>query len=107
MPEKLLTFAFESTLFVHAEGTVISNAPRNEIPKKTNNAKTKRLNAALVETWYKVSLPKIIVSNKPSTVNMVMIEREYNMAFLIPFALVLLLFKKKLTVTGNMAYRHG
>lgn len=40
-------------------------------------------------------------------VNIAMIEMEYNVAFFIPWALVLLLFKKKETVTGNMAYRHG
>ena len=40
-------------------------------------------------------------------VNIRIIETEYIVAFFIPCALVLLLFKKKETVTGNMAYRQG
>ena len=40
-------------------------------------------------------------------VKMATIETEYNVAFFIPWALVLLLFKKKETVTGNIAYKHG
>ncbi len=40
-------------------------------------------------------------------VNMATIEIEYSVAFFIPFALVLLRFKKNETVTGNIAYRHG
>jgi hypothetical protein len=49
IPEKLLMFAFESALFVHEDGRVISKAPRNEIPNIINNAKTKRLKIALLE----------------------------------------------------------
>jgi hypothetical protein len=77
-------FAFESTLFVIEEGTVISKAPRKEIPNNVNNAKTKRLKIALLEMLYNVLLPKAIVSNKPNKVKMVMMEIEYNMAFLTP-----------------------
>jgi hypothetical protein len=88
IPEKLLRLALESTLLVNAEGTVISNAPRNEIPNKTNNPKTKRLKIALLEIWYRVLLPKIIVSNKPKMVNIAMIETEYKIAFFTPCALV-------------------
>ena len=33
MPEKLLVPAFESALFVQEDGRVISNAPKNDIPK--------------------------------------------------------------------------
>ena len=49
IPEKLFKLALESTLFVHDEGNVISNAPRKEIPKKANNKKTKILKMALLE----------------------------------------------------------
>ena len=107
IPEKLFKPAFESTLFVHDAGNVISKAPRKDIPKMRNKIKTKILKMALLDIWYKVLGPKISVIKKPSIVNMAMIETEYNVAFFIPCALVLLLFKKKETVTGNIAYRHG
>ena len=103
IPEKLLRLALESTLLVNAEGTVISKAPRNEIPNKANSAKTKRLKIALLEIWYNVLLPNIIVNNKPKIVNIAMIEAEYKIAFFTPCARVWLRFKKKLTVTGNIA----
>ena len=48
-----------------------------------------------------------MVKINPSRVNMVTIEREYNVAFFIPCILVWLRFKKKLTVTGNIAYKQG
>ncbi len=69
-------FDFESTLFVHEEGKVISKAPRNEIPKNMNNIKTKILKAALLEIWYKVFLPKTMVRINPRIVKMAMIETE-------------------------------
>ena len=49
IPEKLLWLAFESTLLVHEEGNVISNAPKNDIPKTMNSTNTKILNVALVD----------------------------------------------------------
>ena len=78
--------AFESTLLVHEEGNVISNAPKNEMPKTINNANTKRLKAALVEIWYNVSLPKIRVRKNANNVNMATIDKEYNVAFFMPCA---------------------
>jgi len=48
-----------------------------------------------------------MVRNKPRMVNIAMMENEYRLAFFIPCALVWLRFKKKLTVTGNIAYRQG
>jgi hypothetical protein len=88
IPLKLLRLAFESTVFVHDAGRVISNAPKKEIPNKTNNAKTKRLKTALLEIWYKVLLPKIIVRSRPKIVNIATIETEYNIAFFTPCILV-------------------
>jgi len=107
IPEKLLVLAFESTLLVQEEGNVISNAPKKDIPKTMNNKNTKILNAALVDIWYKVSFPKINVRKKANAVNIATIEKEYNVAFFIPCARDWLRFKKKVTVTGNIAYRHG
>ena len=94
-------------MFVHDDGRVISNAPRKDIPNMTNKTKTNKLNIALVDNWYSVSLPKIIVTKRPSNVKIAIIEIEYRVAFFIPWARVLLLLRKKLTVTGNMAYKHG
>ena len=48
-----------------------------------------------------------MVSNNPRMVKMATIETEYMVAFLIPCARELLLFKKKDTVTGNIAYKQG
>ncbi|MEJ7676052.1 MAG: hypothetical protein WKF59_25965 [Chitinophagaceae bacterium] len=76
IPEKLLILALESILFVHEAGNVISKAPRKEIPKTRNNKKTKILKTALLEIWYKVSLPNAMVSNNPSIVNIATIETE-------------------------------
>ena len=90
-------------MFVIEEGTVISNAPRKEMPNKVNNAKTKRLKVALLEILYNVLLPKTIVNSKPNKVKMAMMEKEYSNAFFIPWERVLLRFKKKLTVIGNIA----
>ena len=49
MPEILCIFALESALLVHEDGSVISNAPRNDMPNTINNTNTKMLNAALVD----------------------------------------------------------
>lgn len=49
MPEKLCVPAFESTLFAHADGNLISKAPRKDMPKNMNNTKTKILKTALVD----------------------------------------------------------
>jgi len=107
IPEKLCVLAFASTLLVHEEGRVISKAPKKDIPKIIKSTNTKMLNTALVEIRYKVSLPKISVRKNAKTVNIAMIEKEYNVAFFIPSDLDLLLFKKKVTVTGNIAYKQG
>ena len=103
IPEKLCVLAFASTLFVQEEGNVISKAPKKEIPKIIKSTNTKMLNTALVEMRYKVSLPKINVRKKANTVKIAMMENEYRVAFFIPSALDLLRFKKKVTVTGNIA----
>jgi len=72
-----------------------------------NSINTKILNAALVDISYKVSFPKIKVRKKANAVKIATIENEYKVAFFIPCARDLLRFKKKVTVTGNIAYRHG
>lgn len=107
IPEKFCVLAFESTLLVHEEGNVISNAPKKDIPKTMNSTNTKILNTALVDIWYKVSFPKIKVIKNANAVKIATIENEYNVAFFIPCARDWLRFKKKVTVTGNIAYRHG
>jgi len=107
MPEKLWWLAFESILLVHEEGSLISKAPKNDTPNTMNNTNTKILNIALVEILYRVSFPKIRVSTKAKMVNIPTMEIEYIVAFLIPCALDWLRFKKKVTVTGNIAYKHG
>jgi hypothetical protein len=99
--------AFASTLLVHEEGKVISKAPKKDIPKIIKRTNTKMLKMALVEIRYKVSLPKISVRKNAKTVNIAMMEKEYKVAFFIPSDLDRLLFKKKVTVTGNMAYKQG
>ena len=76
IPEMLLVLAFESTLLVQEDGKVISNAPKNEIPKTINSRNTKMLKTALVEIWYNVSFPNINVSAKANTVKIAMIEKE-------------------------------
>jgi hypothetical protein len=76
IPEILLVLAFESILLVQEDGSVISNAPKNEIPKTINSRNTKMLKTALVEIWYKVSFPNIKVRAKANTVNIAMIEKE-------------------------------
>lgn len=107
IPENELVLAFESILLVHVDGNVISKAPKNEMPKTINKTKTNKLKAALLDIWYKVSFPKRMVNNIPSMVNMATMEKEYKVAFLMPVARELLLLIKKLTVTGNIAYKHG
>ena len=76
IPEKLWVLAFESTRFVQEAGSVISNAPKNDIPKTMNKRNTNILNTALVEIWYNVFFPKINVSTTANTVNIPIIETE-------------------------------
>src|ERR1700748_495468 len=49
IPPKLDTLALESVLFVHEDGKVISNAPRNEIPNMINTRKKNMFATQLVE----------------------------------------------------------
>src|SRR5574344_889463 len=56
---------FESTLFIHEEGSVSSKAPRKEMPKTTNNRKKKMLNTAFVAMAFKAFAPKASVTTSP------------------------------------------
>ncbi len=51
IPDKLLSPARESALFVQEAGNVISKAPRNDIPNSTNKLKTNMLKMALLDIW--------------------------------------------------------
>ena len=48
IPEKLPMLDFESILLVQAAGSVISKAPRKDMPNSTNKTKTKMLKIALL-----------------------------------------------------------
>ena len=58
---------FESILFTNREGRTISNAPRNEIAKITNNKKNARLNHILVDKAFSASDPKMVVTPNPKS----------------------------------------
>ena len=57
--------AFASSFVVHEAGNVISNAPKNEIAKTTNNAKNNRLKMAFVDKLFSALAPKIRVIKIP------------------------------------------
>jgi hypothetical protein len=76
IPIKLLVLALVSNLLLHEEGSVISKAPKSEIPNIKNTANTKRLNHILDEITYMVFSLKNMLINKPTTAKIPMIERE-------------------------------
>ena len=76
IPAKELTPALLSALLAHEEGSVISKAPRNETPNKTNKAKNTMLAIQLVARLFKAAGPKINVIKKPSKVNMKTMDTE-------------------------------
>ena len=57
--------AWLSTLFAHELGNIISNAPKNEEAKTTNNTKKIILNHTLVDNAFNAPAPKIQVTKKP------------------------------------------
>jgi hypothetical protein len=63
------------TLFVHEEGSVSSNPPRNDAPKRSNNKKNKRLNRAFVERALRALAPKIAVTARPRLKYITTIEK--------------------------------
>src|SRR5690554_4770351 len=58
--------AFLSTLLMNELGSVISNAPKNEMANITSNKKKPTLNQTLVDIAFRASAPKITVTPKPS-----------------------------------------
>ena len=76
MPPKLPTPALESVLLVHDEGSVISKAPRNEMPKMMKIIKKKRFAIQLVDSEFNALAPKMADINTPSIVKIRMMERE-------------------------------
>ena len=56
-----------STLFVHFEGRVSSNAPKNEAAKTTNSRQNSILNTAFVANAFSALAPKISVMANPRT----------------------------------------
>ena len=76
MPANDPTLALLSVLLAQDEGSVISKAPRNETPNKTNTAKKIRLAIQLVARLFKAAGPKTKVIKKPSRVNIKIIDEE-------------------------------
>mgnify|MGYP007030619828 CR=1 FL=1 len=54
-----------STLLAHEFGKTISNAPKNEAAKNTNNPKKIKLNQTFVDSAFNESAPKTPVTNEP------------------------------------------
>ena len=76
IPRKFVVPALLSARFDHDDGSVISNAPKNEIPKTRNNAKKKRLAIQFVARLFNAAGPKINVIKKPSRVKIITIDVE-------------------------------
>ena len=76
MPITLLLSALESIELVQEEGNVISNAPKKEIPKTRNKAKTKMLNAALLAKSFANPAFRVRPNMKPIMAKISMIESE-------------------------------
>jgi len=57
--------ALESIRFVHDDGRVRSNAPKNDMAKTTSSRKKKILKMAFVERLFSALAPKAAVTNNP------------------------------------------
>ena len=68
MPIKPPFSDLASTLFINADGNVISKAPKNEMPNTTNKTKNAKLNQTLVAKLFIASAPKIKVTPKPNKI---------------------------------------
>ena len=66
--------ALESTLLLHDDGSVISNAPKNDAANTTSNRKKKMLKMALVESSFNALAPNIDVTIRPSATYITMID---------------------------------
>src|SRR5690606_17848895 len=84
IPIKLVAPALLSALFDQELGSVISNAPRKEIPKIKNIRKKTKLATQLVARLFKAVGPKITVIKKPSNVKINIMEVAYKNAFFTP-----------------------
>src|SRR4051794_7132526 len=107
IPATLCIPALVSACVDQLDGSVISNAPKKEIPKMKNSAKNTRLAIQLVAKLFNAAGPKISDTRKPTNVKITMMDSEYIKAFLIPWLRVLLRLVKKLTVTGIMEKMQG
>ena len=67
--------AFASIFVDQEAGSVISNAPKNEIANTTSRAKNSKLNTALVERLLSALAPKISVMRMPSRTYIKIIAR--------------------------------
>ena len=76
IPKKLPVPALLSALVDQEEGSVISKAPKKEIPNRRKRAKKKRLAIQLVAKLFKAAGPKMTVIRKPNNVKMMTIEVE-------------------------------
>src|SRR5574344_2928219 len=56
-----------SILLLHDDGSVISNAPKNEAANTTNSRQKNMLNTALVDRALRALAPKSSVTTRPST----------------------------------------
>src|SRR3569833_2241182 len=65
MPTKPPFSEFASSLFANELGRVISNAPRNDMPKTISNKKKQKLNMPLVARPFKAAGPNMIVIRRP------------------------------------------
>ena len=58
---------FWSILLLHDEGSVISNAPKNDAANTTSSRQKKMLNTALVDSALSALAPKSSVTTRPSS----------------------------------------
>ena len=68
MPIKPPFSDLASTLFINADGNVISKAPKNEMPNTTNKTKNAKLNQTLVAKLFIASAPKSKVTPRPNKI---------------------------------------
>ena len=76
IPKKFPVPALLSAFVDQEEGSVISNAPKNEMPNRRNNAKNTRLAIQFVARLFNAAGPKINVIKKPSRVKMTTMDEE-------------------------------
>ena len=76
MPAKLCMPAYLSVRVPHEAGRLISKAPRNDMPNNKKITKNIRLASQLVARLFSAAGPNISVIKKPSSVKMMMIDKE-------------------------------